>query len=61
MPYIESSLNTQPLAFHNIKMADAAPEEVKARFEELSVLEAEFDDAELELSMAICAVLPRRL
>ncbi|KAK3200899.1 hypothetical protein GRF29_213g376415 [Pseudopithomyces chartarum] len=30
-------------------MADAAPEEVKARFEELSVLEAEFDDAELEL------------
>jgi len=30
--------------------ANADPEEVLARFEELSVLEAEFEDVELELS-----------
>jgi hypothetical protein len=31
-------------------MAEHKPEEVEARFEELSVLESEFEDVELELS-----------
>lgn len=30
-------------------MADASPEEVLARFEELSVLEADFEDVELQI------------
>lgn len=41
-------------------MIMADPEEVQARFEELSVLEAEFDDAELEISKASRAPSSRR-
>jgi hypothetical protein len=59
MPFLESSISDQ-LAYRNHKlattMAEASAEEVMARFEELTVLESEFDDVELELS-ATCPYL----
>lgn len=37
--------------YHTSKMAESdMPEELMARFEELKALEAEFEDAELEIS-----------
>jgi len=39
------------LTIANSPMAQQTPEQVLANFEELSLLESEFDDVELELSM----------
>lgn len=49
MPYLEHFIAT-PLPLRNGKMASPKPEDVAARFEELSILEVEFEDAELEIS-----------
>ena len=38
---------------HSIAMEQPKPEELLARFEELSVLEAEFEDVELEISKSL--------
>lgn len=38
-----------PLPLRNGRMAEIKPEDVEARFEELTVLEAEFEDAELQI------------
>ena len=43
-----------------MSMMEVDPEEVMARFEELSVLEAETDDVELELSKAIAVSSSQR-
>jgi hypothetical protein len=45
MPHLESPTTLRPMAdqIHN-------PEEILANFEELSILESEFEDVEIELS-----------
>ena len=49
MPFLDNFRSVQ-LA-HRPKMADEINEkEIRARFEELAVLEAEFEDVELEIS-----------
>lgn len=47
MPLLEQLINISATAR---TMTEHNPEEVLARFEELSVLESEFEDVELELS-----------
>ena len=50
MPFLESTIRAN-LSHRTRNMAEAPNhDEVLARFDELSVLEAEFDDAELEIS-----------
>lgn len=49
MPFLDQPINASATARI---MAEQNPEEILARFEELSVLEAEFDDAEAEISTA---------
>lgn len=48
MPFLGSFINISATARI---MSDPTPEELHARFEELSVLESEFEDVEAELSM----------
>ena len=48
MPFLGNFINISATARI---MSDPTPEEVTARFEELSVLESEFEDVEAELSM----------
>lgn len=54
MPFLESLDSiSERLAHRKSKMAQTVdPEEVLARFEQLSVLEAESEDIELEISRA---------
>ena len=50
MPFLETFI-TEHLAHRGRKMAETrTPEEALARFEELSLLETEFEDVELEIS-----------
>lgn len=51
MPFLEVE-SASYLAHRSRKMAETRPEEVLVNFEELRVLEAEFDDAEVELGRA---------
>jgi hypothetical protein len=48
MPFLENSIAVRTAAART--MAELKPEEMLANFEELSVLEAEFEDAETEIS-----------
>lgn len=53
MPFLETSI-----AAHSSNM-DQNPEELMARFEELSVLETEFEEVELEIRkqpLALCSI-----
>jgi hypothetical protein len=48
MPFLDRYINVSATA---AIMAEPSAEEVLARFEELAILESEFEDVELELSM----------
>jgi hypothetical protein len=50
MPFIENFSISEQIAYRNRKMSvPATEEEVAARFEELTVIEAEAEDADLEI------------
>lgn len=53
MPFLESSISASLVVRARTMAETHTPEEVLARFEELSVLESEFEDVELELSKMV--------